>query len=489
MMMIVDETGMPTDVHALQALVSRQNRVIQVLMDRIESTGVQQSEFSLFQVTLMLEDQVKARTAELHAALEHNQRVNESLRSLTDELRQSEAELLRHQAHLSELVAEQTRDLVRAKEVAEEASRAKSAFLATMSHELRTPMHGVLGMTDLALTTRLDAQQRGYLEIVQRSAHSLLKLINSMLDVVMLDSGKLVFERVEINLPELLAEAVRIYQPQSLDKGLDLCLQVSADFPVSIQGDPGRWRQIVTLLLDNAIKFTAQGRVQVELALEWRNQQRWCRLQVQDSGIGIAGEFHQSIFQPFSQVDSSSTRSFGGSGLGLPLAKMLVSRMSGEILLSSQPGEGSCFTVYVPLDREPAALHAHDAMADTLPQAVVGFDYLEALQELDVCDCVPVARELLLTAEQSFASAGLALEHNDVAAVVDWAEHLKHALLGLGAMPAAKLAMSIALQGKAGHLPLVHSLLNDLKREWQQLLPALSDYVVRASAVINSRKD
>jgi signal transduction histidine kinase len=349
MMTIADERSGVAELQRLQAEIARQERVIQVLMDRIESTGVQESEFSLFQVTLMLEDQVKMQTQELRDALGRNQRAHLELQLLADALRQSQTDLLSHQAHLSERVAEQTLDLVRAKDSAEAANRAKSEFLATISHELRTPMHGVMGMTELALSTVLTTQQRGYLDVVQQAAQSLLNIINSMLDYATIESDKLVFECVAIQLPGLLADALKVQLPRCVDKGLELTLDVMPGFPAVIPGDPGRWRQIVTILLENAIKFTHQGSVQLQLILEEDNPQRCVVIKFCDTGIGIARENLERVFEPFTQADSSSSRSFGGTGLGLALARMLAHKMAGEIQLQSQPGIGSCFTLRVPL--------------------------------------------------------------------------------------------------------------------------------------------
>lgn len=474
MMTFADEAG---EIQRLQAEVARQNRVIQVLMDRIESTGVEASEFSLFQATLMLEDQVKLRTQELHQALNHNQRVNQDLQRLTDELRQSQAELLLHQAHLSELVAEQTRDLLQAKEHAEAANRTKSEFLATISHELRTPMHGVLGMTDLILNTRLDAQQRGYLEVVQQSAQSLLKIINGMLDYVTIESDKLVFERVTLDLPKLLSDAVRVQLPKCADKGLTLQLEVAADFPPQIHGDPGRWRQVITLLLDNAIKFTQHGQVKIQLMVEFREQEPWGRLTIIDTGIGIDEAHQERIFQPFTQADSSSTRSFGGAGLGLALARELVRKMSGEITLQSQLGIGSSFMVCVPLEppvsrAEPTPVPARE------PSAPPRFDYLHALQEIDPHDGVPLAQQLLSDGYALFP----VLLAGDCAAILHYVSRLKPVLLNLGAIPAARLLMGIELQAKAGSPQKADGLVQNLEREYALLLPALRAYVMSASA-------
>lgn len=472
-MMTGDESSLQGELARLQAEVARQDRMIQVLMDRIESTGAdQESEFSLFQVTLMLEDQVKARTRDLHEALRRNQDVNQDLLRLADELRRSQSELLLHQAHLSELVAEQTQDLVRAKETAEAANRAKSEFLATISHELRTPMHGVMGMTDLALTTALPEQARGYLETVKKSAQSLLRIINDMLDFATIDSDKLVFEHVPIDLPSLLSDAVRVQQPRSMDKGLKITLDIAADFPSQVVGDPGRWRQIMTIMLDNALKFTQQGGVTLSLYV----QDRAVRLDITDTGIGIAAEQLGRIFEPFTQADSSSTRHFGGAGLGLSLARMLVSKMCGEILVESTPGQGSRFSIVVPLS--PALNDVPRAAAVATAGATSAFDYGLALRELDAQDCLSVALPLMqYVSASAFTRLFQAIEHEDGAAVLQWVAPVRQQLLSLGALPAARLAMSLELAAKGGQLSQAGKTASSLQDECGCLLPALNVYL------------
>ncbi|WP_028536625.1 sensor histidine kinase [Paludibacterium yongneupense] len=452
----------------LLAEIERQNRVIEVLMDKVEGGG-EDSELNLFQATLMLEDQVKARTHDLHAALLKNEQANRDLQRLTDELKQSQTELLRHQAHLSELVTEQTHDLVRAIENAEAASRAKTEFLATMSHELRTPINGVVGMTDLALGTRLDSQQRSCLEVVKSSADALLHIIDTMLDYAAVESGKLVFVPVAIDLPRLLAETARIHQASAQDKNLALRLEVDPDFPAWILGDPGRWRQIMTVLLDNAIKFTARGTIDVRLEAASGAEGPYGVLTVRDSGIGIESRNLSRIFEPFTQADSSSTRRFGGTGLGLSLAKQLVAVMDGEIVVHSEPGNGSTFTVRVPLTRcDPPRDEAVFSLCDA------GFDYRHALMEAEPQTAEAAARTLLERVEllPALHQAVLAADRDEAQRT---ALVLKDLFLGLGAIPAARLSMVIAAQARSGQMSNAEGKIGDLEAEFTLLLPLLKE--------------
>ncbi len=342
--------------------------------------------------------------------------LGEAFNGMIDNIRERDRRIANHMETLEQTVEDRTRDFRLAKEEAEFANAAKSDFLATMSHEIRTPMNGMMVMAEMLAAADLSSRHRRYAEIITRSGASLLTIINDILDLSKIEAGKLDLEAVPFSPEGMVEDVASLFWEKARSKGLEIAVRVAPEVPMMLIGDPTRLNQVVTNLVNNALKFTEKGGVTIDVSAEPDGQQAKLRIAVTDTGVGIEASRIGAIFEAFSQADQSTTRKFGGTGLGLTVCKRLADAMGGDIVVTSELGKGSTFAVVASLPIETAApvkpVAANVQVALALPAPLLSASIASGLRDIGLSvrliatPADAAAGEIVLTLSELLARHG-----------------------------------------------------------------------------------